>query len=310
MKTIELTYPHHLNWQELPATVVAIGFFDGIHKGHQKVIQTAIDLANKMEMESGVITFLPHPSVVLKKDSHAKYITPIDEKKEILQNMGVDRLYIISFTVSLSKLSPEAFIDHYISGLRIKHLVAGFDFTYGYKGKGSMKTIGDHANGQFTYTTIEKQTKDDEKISSSAIRKLLEKGEIEKCNQLLGRPLTCRGKVVEGDKRGRTIGYPTANIQISDDYQLPKVGVYAVTVRYDRKTFNGMANLGVKPTFNKEITKPSLEVHLFDYKKEIYGEELIVEWHQFIREEKKFNGIDELVDQLKHDEQEIRSILN
>ncbi|WP_407272193.1 bifunctional riboflavin kinase/FAD synthetase [Radiobacillus sp. PE A8.2] len=310
MQCIRLSYPHHLLKVELPETIAAIGFFDGIHKGHQKVINTAIKEADRQNKKSAVISFFPHPSVVLRKDKqHVHYLTPLREKEAILEEMGVDLFYIITFDPQLSKLLPEEFINHFIIGLNIKQLVAGFDFTYGHKGEGSMKTIATHAKGEFGYTIIDKLEAGDEKISSTLIRTLLKDGKIERVNELLGRAYMARGIVVEGDKRGRTIGFPTANIEPAIDFLMPRVGVYAVLVKHNGKEYKGMANLGYKPTFHEDANLLTIEVHIFDYKNDLYGEELCIEWRNYIRDEKKFNGIEELVSQIKRDEQEIRTIL-
>lgn len=307
MRTIELTYPHTLVIEELPKTVAAIGFFDGIHKGHQKVIKTAVTKAKESNMESAVITFHPHPSVVLKKEkAHVQYITPIQEKQEILQQMNVDRLYIITFSKELASLSPQKFIDHFIIGLNVQHLVAGFDFTYGHKGEGNMDNIHSHARNAFDYTTIDKVELEKEKVSSTKIRTLLSEGNVEKVNQYLGRNLSVHGIVIDGDKRGREIGFPTANFEINPDALLPKIGIYAVKVLYKGEEYEGMASLGLNPTFKDGETKPTLEVNIFDYSNDLYGEELQIEWCNYIREEKKFNGVDELIEAIKMDEKQIR----
>lgn len=307
MRTIELSYPHTLELQNLPETVAAVGFFDGVHKGHQKVIQTAVDKAKENNMESAVITFHPHPSVVLKKDAtHVRYITPLKEKQEILQQMDVDRLYIITFNKELASLEPQKFIDHFIIGLKIKHLVAGFDFSYGHKGKGNMEIIANHTRSRFDYTTISKVEMDEQKISSTRIRELLQNGKVETANSLLGHPLTIQGIVIDGEKRGRLIGYPTANIQIDPEALLPKTGVYAVKVEYKNELYEGMASLGYNPTFDGKLEEPSAEVNIFDYNNDLYGEELIMEWHKFIRDEEKFDQVDELIEQIEDDERVIR----
>ncbi|WP_163971263.1 bifunctional riboflavin kinase/FAD synthetase [Oceanobacillus halotolerans] len=307
MQTIELIYPHTFIQEDLPETIAAIGFFDGIHKGHQKVIQTASQKAKEQQMETAVITFYPHPSVVLSKGTKdVKYITPFREKQEILEALGVDRLYIITFDISLASLAPEQFIKHFIIGLNIKHLVAGFDFTYGHKGKGNMQVIADHAKGFFDYTTIDKVTSNEQKVSSTRIRELLQQGDMEEANYLLGRPLSTYGTVVEGEQRGRTIGYPTANLRVSPDALLPKNGVYAVKVQYRGDIYEAMASIGVKPTFTSDIIEPIVEVHIFDVTHNLYGEELKVFWYKFIRNEEKFSGVDELVEEITNDEKIIR----
>lgn len=236
-----------------------------------------------------------------------QYITPLRQKQEILQQMNVDRLYIITFSKDLASLSPQDFIDHFIIGLNIQHIVAGFDFSYGHKGEGNMNIIHSHSRGAFFYTTIEKVKLEDEKVSSTKIRSLLSEGNVKKVNKFLGWKLSVYGTVIEGDKRGRTIGFPTANLQVNPEALLPKIGVYAVKVLYKGEVYEGMANLGVKPTFKDSETEPTLEVNIFDYSNDLYGDELQIEWCTYIRDEKKFNGVNELVEQIKADEKQIRN---
>lgn len=310
MKTIKLTHPHTMNIKELPETVTAIGFFDGIHRGHQQVINTAVNIAKEKGMQSAVITFHPHPSVVLSKGKKkVNYITPLKEKESILQNMQVDRLYIIEFNEKLAALSPQEFIDQFIIGLNIKHVVAGFDFTYGHKGQGNMTTIKDQTRDEFTFTTIEKIQMNGEKISSTLIRGLLKKGDIEQVNDLLGRPLSIYGKVIEGAKRGKSLGYPTANLTVDEQALLPKPGIYAVKIIYKNEQYDGMASLGTNPTFT-DSHNLSLEVNILDFNNNLYGEELKMEWYKFIREEEKFSDVDKLIEQIKDDEEIIRQVLN
>ncbi|SHF52622.1 bifunctional riboflavin kinase/FAD synthetase [Ornithinibacillus halophilus] len=304
MKVIELTYPHSL--EQLPKTVTAIGFFDGIHKGHQTVINKAVDVASANNLESAVITFHPHPSVILRNKEDVQYITPMSIKKRILEQLGVDRLYIVKFNKELASLTPQSFIDHFIVGLNIQHVVAGFDFSFGHKGKGNMNNIGEFARGRFTYTVIDKVVLEDEKISSTRIRNLLENGDVQKVSLLLGRPFTTIGTVIEGDQRGRKIGYPTANIEVKSEALLPKPGIYAVKVIVNGRQYNGMASLGTNPTFTVDRTDLSLEINILDYNQNIYGQELKVEWYTFIRDEVKFNQVDELINKISEDEKEIR----
>ncbi|WP_373896051.1 bifunctional riboflavin kinase/FAD synthetase [Virgibacillus natechei] len=311
MRTIQLTYPHTLGIDELPQTVSAIGFFDGVHKGHQKVIRTAVEEARRKDMESAVITFHPHPSVVLKKSTqHVKYITPLREKEEALQKLDVDRLYIIEFNKELSSLSPQVFIDHFIIGLNIKHLVAGFDYSYGHKGRGNMDVIHEHTRDKFTYTTIDKVTLNEEKISSTKIRELLKAGNMQEVSTLLGRPLSLYGTVIKGDGRGREIGYPTANLQVNTEALLPKIGVYAVRIRYKNEFYEGMASIGTNPTFTADRKDLSVEVNIFDYNNDLYGEELLIEWHKYFRDEEKFDGADSLINQIATDEKNIRAFFS
>jgi len=306
MEIFELVHSDQRLIEKIPDTVAALGFFDGIHRGHQKVIKTAVNKARENQMMSAVITFHPHPSVVLQGKTDVQYITPIHMKAHILEQLNVDRLYVITFDKALSLLSPKTFIEEFITRLNVKHVVAGFDFTFGHKGKGNMKNISELAQGDFTSTVVEKVTCDGEKISSTHIRECLASGEIEQVNVFLGRCYTIFGAVVSGDQRGRTIGYPTANIKVDTDTLLPKSGVYAVQVKINNVTYDGMANLGVKPTFQADVIEPIIEVHIFNFNDDIYGERLYISWHKFIRDEKKFSGIDELITQLKNDEKTIK----
>lgn len=309
MRTITLTEPHSLHQKELPETVTAIGFFDGVHKGHKQVIETAVNIAKDKKMESAVITFHPHPSVVLSKGKkQVEYITQIEEKEKILQELNVDRLYIIKFNVELASLSPQEFIDEYIIGLNIRHVVAGFDFTYGHKGKGNMTTMANQTRGAFDYSIIDKIKMNDEKISSTKIRELLHSGQVDKAKRLLDHPFSTTGMVVEGNKRGRELGYPTANLKINKNTLLPQPGIYAVRVLYKGEKYEGMASLGTNPTFSKYHVL-SLEVNILDYNNDLYGEMLRIEWVKHLRGEVKFDNVDLLIEQMKEDEKQARILL-
>ncbi|MFC4320136.1 bifunctional riboflavin kinase/FAD synthetase [Litchfieldia salsa] len=306
MKIIRIRHPHQLKKEELPETSLALGYFDGVHLGHQQVIKTAIEKAKSEGYESAVMTFDPHPSVVLGRDKKINYyLTPLEEKQQLIADLGVERLYIVEFTQEFANLLPQEFVDQYIIELNVKHICAGFDFSYGKMGKGSMETMPFHSRNEFTQTTINKQTVFDEvKISSSFIRELVNKGEVEKLPFLLARPYSFRGVVVDGDKRGRTIGFPTANIRPNSDYLIPTTGVYAVKIRVNSTWYNGVCNIGYKPTFNHDEKVQSIEVHIFNFSEMIYGEEVIVEWYKRIRAEKKFNNITDLIKRIEQDKDE------
>lgn len=308
---INLSYPLSLPNERQYDCVAAIGFFDGIHLGHKKVIEQAVQKAKDKGLKSAVITFHPHPLLVLRKSSErAKYITPLFEKKKLLEQLDVDYMYVIEFNRQLSLLRPEEFIQTYIKQLNVKHLIAGFDFTYGHKGAGNMKNLYQYANDSFTFEAIDKVEINNEKVSSTKIRQLLSDGNVKEVSELLDRKLSLRGKVIQGDQRGQTIGFPTANLNVSDDYFLPKHGAYAVEVYYNEKKYYGMVNVGVVPTFKKDAVKPSIEVYILNFSKNIYGEEIVLKWCDFIREEKKFSSVDQLISQLKSDEQYVRQLFN
>ncbi|WP_174495544.1 riboflavin biosynthesis protein RibF [Salirhabdus euzebyi] len=307
MEVVYLEYPHDVSKVEIKETALALGYFDGVHKGHQQVISTAKKVAKEFGYQSGVMTFHPHPSVVLNRSNqHVQYITPLEDKIDQIAKLDIDVVYVVKFNEELAKLEPEEFVNVFLIGLNVKHVVAGFDFSYGRMGKGNMDSMKDHAKGEFTQTTIQKVTDQDQKISSTLIRKKLQKAEMQDVQHLLGRPFQLKGKVIKGDQRGRTIGFPTANIAFGDEYLLPKVGVYAVGVEVKNQYYYGMANIGYKPTFNKDEEKPTLEVYIFDFSGNIYDEELKLELFSYIRGEKKFSGLEELKSQLRKDEEQIR----
>lgn len=306
MKIIYLNYPNHLKTDEnLGSLSMAIGFFDGVHKGHQRVIGEAIKHAKEKNIQSAVMTFDPHPSLVLGgRKEEVFYITPLQQKMEILKEMGVDVCFIVRFTSEFAQLTPEQFIQHFIKDLNVVHVAAGFDFSFGSFGKGNMQTMEKCCEGFSAVTTVPKQEDGEEKISSTRIRKLLKEGDVQQVSRLLGRPFQIVGTVVNGDKRGRTIGFPTANVEPEIGTFVPGRGVYAVRIRVQETLYDGVCNIGYKPTFNNpDVKKLSIEVYILDFNKDIYGEQVVVEWHQRIRDEQKFSGIDELKAQIQRDKE-------
>ncbi len=305
MKIITVHHPHSFSTDDFPPLSLALGYFDGVHRGHQKVMKAAIHKAKENNLQTAVMTFDPHPSVVLgRKHQHIQFITPLHDKKEVIEQLGVDFLFIVRFTSDFASLQPQEFVDQYIINLNAKHVVAGFDFTYGRLGKGTMETLQFHSREKFSYTVVPKQEVGNQKISSTLIRESLHNGDMILVEELLGRPYCVRGTVIHGDKRGRKIGFPTANIELADDYISPKVGVYAVRIQINNIWHNGVCNVGYKPTFKTEENPPlSIEVHIFDFDASIYGEEVKVEWFKRIRSEQKFNGIEELIKQIDLDKQ-------
>jgi riboflavin kinase / FMN adenylyltransferase len=306
MKTFFISHPHQMKKIEFPPTVMALGYFDGVHLGHQQVIKTAKRIAEEKGYKSAVMTFDPHPSVVLgRKEKHVHFITPLKVKERLIAEMGIDFLYVVEFTPEFADLLPQQFVDQYIIEFHVKHVVAGFDFTYGRLGKGTMETLPFHSRGQFSQTVVPKLSFQEEKVSSTYIRQLLKNGEVEKLPNLLGRFYEIKGIVINGEKRGRTIGFPTANIDPVDDYLLPALGVYAVKIKIGGHTYEGVCNVGYKPTFHENYEgRPNIEVHIFNFTKEIYGETVVIEWHKRLRNEKKFSRIDELVAQIERDKEE------
>jgi riboflavin kinase / FMN adenylyltransferase len=301
LEVIRHRFPDNLAKIDKPPLAMALGYFDGVHLGHQQVILEAKNIAEQKGIASAVMTFDPHPSVVLGKVQQIQYITPLEEKIKIIEELAIDYLFIIQFTPEFANLLPQEFIDQYIIGLNVHHVVAGFDFTYGRMGKGTMETLPFHSRDQFSHSVVSKFTQGNEKVSSTRIRNLLKEGKTDALLPLLGRYYTTSGIVIHGDKRGRTIGFPTANVELKGDYIIPPLGVYAVRLKVNNQWHNGVCNIGYKPTFNKEALRPSVEVHVFDYNEDIYGEDVIIEWHLHLRKEQKFSGIEELVAQIERD---------
>jgi riboflavin kinase / FMN adenylyltransferase len=311
VKVIRLEIPNKLTSKDLPPLSLAIGFFDGVHIGHQQVILTAKKIADENNWKSAVMTFDPSPKEVLSKHpENVKYITLLDEKIKRIEELGIDYLFIVPFTREFASFLPEDFIDNYIIQLNVKHLTAGFDYTYGKFGKGTMKTIEQHSKGHFKATTVEKVTKNDNKISSTIIRSLISEGNVEETKDYLGRYYTMEGYVIHGEKRGRKLGFPTANLQIDDRYIYPKNGVYVVRLYVNSTWVNGVASIGYNPTFNDEKTKRFVEVYLLDFDDDIYGQSVILEWRKYLRDELKFDSIEALIEQIKQDVQETRNYFN
>ncbi|MCG1008737.1 bifunctional riboflavin kinase/FAD synthetase [Salinicoccus sp. ID82-1] len=310
MKIYRLHYPHEQQALDLEPSAVAVGFFDGLHRGHQNVINKMEEIAESEGLKKAVMTFDPHPSVVLSpKKQRTTYLTPLDIKLGMLEARGIDYCFVINFSSALAGLSPDEFVQQYIMALDIKEVVAGFDFTYGKLGKGNIDTLSRYES--FNTTGVGKITEGEEKISTTRIREDLAAHDLAHANLILGRPYEVKGVVVQGEKRGRTIGFPTANIEPEYRYHLPAKGVYAVTMQLDNEgtVHRGVCNVGVKPTFHDNLERVSIEVHLFDFDESIYGENVTVHWHHFIRPEWKFNGIDELKAQIAKDKQKAIGLL-
>ncbi|EMR07508.1 Riboflavin biosynthesis protein ribF [Bhargavaea cecembensis DSE10] len=306
---------HHIKYPEIPETggneySVAAGFFDGIHRGHQEVIGHAMDVAREKGLSPAVMTFDPHPSAVLGNRKEVTYITPYKQKMQLLEEMGTDTVFVISFTGEFASMTPEQFVECYIRRLGIRHITCGFDFSFGRFGKGKPDDLERLSEGDYGVSVIGKVTEEDEKISSTRIRSMLSEGDVSGAAQLLGRPLMTDGTVIEGDKRGRLIGFPTANVDPVPGSCLPAPGVYAVTFETDGRLHAGVLNAGYRPTFkDPSDTFLSVEVHLLDFEGELYDKPVRVRWIRRIREERKFAGIDELKAQIGRDREEARLIL-
>ncbi|MFD3268786.1 bifunctional riboflavin kinase/FAD synthetase [Paenibacillus dendritiformis] len=290
-------------WQQ--PQVVILGHFDGIHAGHVKVIERGLKYGREHGLPVALMTFHPHPKAVFGDERYATCLTPPKEKERILAQLGIDRLYIIDFNLSFAQLQARKFADC-LCNLGVKHAVVGFDNRFGHRGEGSAELLAEWGEGCFSVDIVPAHNDNDAKVSSTRIRQCLAEGEITKANQLLARPYLLRGTVIHGDARGRTIGFPTANVDLDEPYVIPKNGVYAVKVKVGGKWHDGVMNIGLKPTFKSGETRPSIEAHLFDFDADIYGEEVTVAVMDFLRAEQKFDGIAALVAQITADAEEAR----
>lgn len=299
-------------FKKLENAVVTSGTFDGVHLGHQKILKRLNEVAELTNGESVVITFYPHPRSVISPDNQiVKLLSTLDEKIELLEKSGVNHLLIIPFTREFSELSSEEFIQKIlIETIGTKTLVIGYDHRFGKNREGGFDYLKlNKEKYGFGIEEISRQDIENVGVSSSKIRKALQEGDVPSADHFLGRNYSLSGVIVKGKQLGRTIGFPTANIQVREIAKLiPLDGVYVVKVYYKAKTFGGMLNIGNRPTVDG--TFQTVEVNIFDFNQEIYGENLTVEFLQKIRNEQKFNGLDELKDQIVKDKITCKVILN
>lgn len=285
-------------------TVVTIGTFDGVHIGHQKIIKHLINTGKKEGLKSVILTFFPHPRMVLQKDSNIKLINTIDERSQILKDLGLDYLLIKKFTKDFSRLSAEDFVkDLLVDKLHAKKVIIGYDHRFGRNRNADindLKTFGNLYG--FDVEEISVQDIDDVAVSSTKIRNALSEGNIVKANSFLGYHFMLTGIVVKGKALGRQIDYPTANILIEENYKLiPKQGAYIVSSVIDGVLIYGMMNIGVNPTVNGE--KETVEVHFLNYNSDIYGKKIQIDLLDRIRDEVKFESVEALKNQLTKDKE-------
>lgn len=311
MEVKKLHHPYDKSGLHSDDIVLILGFFDGVHKGHVEVISKGVEIAKEKNLKSVVMTFNRHPSLVYQKyhpTRHA-YLTTNERKVDLIKRLGVDILYEAEFTSKLGSLTPKEFIQQYMIDWHAKYVVAGFDYTYGKKDVANMQTLPELAKGRFEVVTVDKKTDDDGKISSTRIRELISKGHIKEANELLGYYYYTSGYVIHGEARGRTLGYPTANIEPHPYVFIPEIGIYAVRIKVDGKWYNGMASIGYNVTFGFRNNQ-SIEVNIFDFNETIYGEDVEIKWIEYLRDEMKFDSGDELVDQLAKDKELSEEILS
>jgi len=293
-------------------TVVTSGTFDGVHQGHEKILRQVVQLGHDRQQKSVVLTFWPHPRYVLHQDDHRlKLLSTFDEKARLIEQTGIDYLVRIPFTEQFSQMEPEDFVRQVlIDHLNTATLVIGYDHHFGKERKGNFDYLQAHAASfGFDLLEISRHDIDDVGVSSTKIRTALLEGRVHDARSLLGRPYSLTGQVVEGDKLGRQLGYPTANIWVPESYKLiPAEGVYATKVRWGDRSLQGMTNIGVRPTVNG--SQKRIEVNIFNFEEELYNEEIELIFIQKIREEIKFENLEMLVNQLALDKQQTLNIFS
>ncbi len=296
-----------------PDTVLTVGTFDGVHAGHKVLVNTVLKIAEEKKARSVIVTFDPHPREIINPGkSGIKLLSSLEERSEILADLGIDEMVVIPFDRDFSLLSSEEFVKTIIwEQIGVSDFVIGYDHQFGRNREGTIETVQKLGKELgFDSLVVSKHEVGEKTVSSTAIRNAIQRdGDMETAAKFLERHYLLNGTVVHGDKRGKKIGFPTANIQSDNPKKIiPKRGVYAVWVRVDGEYHGGMMNIGNRPTFEGDENR--MEVHLFDFDRDIYGKDVQVQFVSRIRDEKSFSGIDPLREQLSRDEQTARNVLN
>ena len=277
---------------------LCLGYFDGVHLGHMKLIEEA----NKSPFKKAMVTFSLSPYDFLNNQKN-KVITTVDDKKEILQKNGFDYLIVLITSKELLSLRKDEFINQVLRRFNPKKIVCGFDYSFGYKAEGDVSYLKSILN-DIEIITIDEYLVNDKKASSTLIKEYIENGNLDKANQILGRPYKIKGIVKKGNQIGRTLSFPTVNVEIRDDYVVPCFGVYATKIKVEGKEYIGVTNVGIHPTVDK-LNCPIIETHIISFNQDIYFEEVEVEFYSFIRKERKFASLEELKNQIASDKEKI-----
>jgi riboflavin kinase/FMN adenylyltransferase len=290
------------------ASIVTIGTFDGVHLGHQQILKQLTETSRKSKLKSVLLTFFPHPRMVLQPDISMRLIQTIQEREKALENTGLDYLVIHPFSTTFSRLSADDYVKQIlVEQLNVRKVVVGYDHRFGRNRTASLEDMYHYADiYDFEVIEIDAKKIDSIAVSSTKIRKAIDDGNIELANTYLGQQFSLEGTVVHGEKRGRELSYPTANIDLQNQHKIvPKQGVYLVKSKLKGHVVYGMMNIGTKPTF--DTSTPSIEVYFFDWNDDLYGQVVQVELLKWVREERKFSSVEELQAQIQADEQYCRS---
>lgn len=290
---------------------LALGNFDGLHKGHQKLINEAVTAARNGNGIAAAFVFEPHPIKVLFPERAPKLLVIAQQKAELMEKLGLNLLIYNSFTLAISKCTPEEFVQNIlINKLNIKQAFVGFNYTFGHRGVGTPELLRELGKKHgFEVKIIPPVEVNGQVVSSSLIRKALDAGDIKQARAMLGYDPMLEGQVIEGERRGRTIGFPTANLAVSSELNVPGKGVYAARAQIRDRIFQAVVNIGSKPTFHEEYPI-SIEAHLIDFDDDIYGEEMRLYFIDKIRDERRFNNVEELVGQITRDRDRAKQIVS
>jgi len=291
-------------------TVLAIGVFDGLHAGHQKLIKAAVRKAKSLGGPAIVMTFSPHPVQILKPDKYLPFVISLPHRLKLIEQLDVAACVVVRFTKRFSQLAAQEFVKSYlVEPIKPKEIFVGNDFRFGKNRSGTIEYFKEAGRKYgFKVNTVFPVKGGRKKIGSSRIRSLITDGKLYAAKHFLGRNFSIMGKVVRGDRRGKGLGFPTANIY-PENSVIPPIGVYATYVVIDHKRFKGMANVGRRPSFKRANNSINVEVHIFDFQQTLYGKEITVEFVKKIRNEKVFDLSEKLIAQLKRDEFKSRAIL-
>jgi riboflavin kinase / FMN adenylyltransferase len=295
---------HYRSLQQvnLRNTWLTIGTFDGVHTGHQRIIHHLVKGAHQSDALAVVVTFFPHPAVILGKREPPHYLTTPDERARLLGEIGVDVVITIPFNRKTMNQSPAEFLSVLKKRLGFNHLVVGYDFALGRDRRGDVREL-ERTCGELGYhlDVLQPIEIDGWTVSSSLVREALSKGDLEKVNRLLGRPYMMSGQVVHGDGRGRTIGIPTANLAYWEEQVLPKTGVYACKASIEGENWKSVVNVGFRPTFNDKVPSLHVEAHLIGYQGDLYSKDLSLSFISRLRDEQRFSGMNDLIRQIEYD---------
>ncbi|HLB49622.1 MAG TPA: bifunctional riboflavin kinase/FAD synthetase [Anaerolineales bacterium] len=290
-------------------SLITIGSFDGVHLGHQALIRNLVESARARGYHAAVVTFFPHPSVVLRRRKPSFYLNSPEEKAAFFEGLGIDRLVTQPFNHQVAQITASQFVDQLITALDFKEIWCGADFAFGHNREGTVDWLRQHGreNG-FDVKVVEPVSLTGDIISSSRIRRALADGDVSLAAACIGRPYQVPGVVVEGSHRGRTIGTPTANLQVWEERAYPANGVYACRAWVNAQSVDAVANVGVRPTFESD-SQPTIEAHLLDFDADLYGQTLRLDFMTRLRAEKRFSGVDELIAQIHRDIDQARQLL-